>query len=182
MWDQLRRELGAGFEYGPECWFCLPHEDVSRPDGRLFSEHTGGSGRPVVIASDVHPNPIMFARPASRQSAIYHRAHVHDGERESCALDMDGWIVHEMPVTLPVTAPRSVLSNSGLGCSRLCGGCGMMGVMQGTESMDRELLDVLGLCWGLVREGSVYRFLAEHRLRLFGDGLFADLFGGRGRR
>ena len=53
--------------------------------------------------------------------------------------------------------------------------------MQGTESPDRELLDVLGLCGGLVREGSVYRFLAENRRRLFPDGLFADLFGGRGR-
>ncbi len=56
-----------------------------------------------------------------------------------------------------------------------------MSVMQGTEKPDRELLDALGLCGGLVREGSVYRFLAEHRLRLFPDGLFADLFGGRGR-
>ena len=53
--------------------------------------------------------------------------------------------------------------------------------MQGTEKPDRELLDALELCGALVREGSVYRFLAEHRLRLFGDGLFADLFGGRGR-
>ena len=53
--------------------------------------------------------------------------------------------------------------------------------MQGTEKPDRELLDALGLCGALVREGSVYRFLAEHRLRLFGDGLFADLFGRRGR-
>ena len=53
--------------------------------------------------------------------------------------------------------------------------------MQGIEKPDRELLDALGLCGALVREGSVYRFLAEHRLRLFGDGLFADLFGGRGR-
>ena len=53
--------------------------------------------------------------------------------------------------------------------------------MQGTERPDRGLLDALGLCGALVREGSVYRFLAEHRLRLFGDGLFADLFGGRGR-
>ena len=53
--------------------------------------------------------------------------------------------------------------------------------MQGTEKPDRELLDVLGLCGGLVRVGSVYRFLAENRLRLFPDGLFADLFGGRGR-
>ena len=57
-----------------------------------------------------------------------------------------------------------------------------MSVMQGVESPDRELLDVLGLCGGLVREGSVYRFLAENRLRLFPDGLFADLFvSGRGR-
>ena len=53
--------------------------------------------------------------------------------------------------------------------------------MQGTEKPDRELLDALGLCGALVREGSVYRFLAEHRLRLFGGGLFADLFGGGGR-
>ena len=53
--------------------------------------------------------------------------------------------------------------------------------MQGTEKPDRGLLDALGLCGALVREGSVYRFLAEYRLRLFGDGLFADLFGGRGR-
>ena len=53
--------------------------------------------------------------------------------------------------------------------------------MQGTEKPDLELLDALGLCGALVREGSVHRFLAEHRLRLFGDGLFADLFGRRGR-
>ena len=53
--------------------------------------------------------------------------------------------------------------------------------MQGTEKPDRELLDALALCGVLVREGSVHRFLAEHRLRLFGDGLFADLFGRRGR-
>ena len=53
--------------------------------------------------------------------------------------------------------------------------------MQGTEKPDRGLLDALGLCGALVREGSVYRFLAEHRLRLFPDELFADLFGGRGR-
>ena len=54
--------------------------------------------------------------------------------------------------------------------------------MQGIEGPDRELLDVLGLCGGLVREGSVYRFLAENRLRLFPDELFGDLFvSGRGR-
>ena len=53
--------------------------------------------------------------------------------------------------------------------------------MQGTEKPDRELLDALGLCGALVGEGSVYRFLAEHRLRLFPDEMFGDLFGPRGR-
>ena len=78
-------------------------------------------------------------------------------------------------------SPRRLLSNSGRGARVGVGGCGRIGGMQGTEKPDRELLDALGLCGALVREGSVYRFLAEHRLRLFGDGLFADLFGGRGR-
>ena len=53
--------------------------------------------------------------------------------------------------------------------------------MQGIEGPDRELLDALGLCGHLVGEGSVYRFLAEHRRRLFPDEMFADLFGPRGR-
>ena len=53
--------------------------------------------------------------------------------------------------------------------------------MQGVERADRELLDTFAVCGGLVAEGSVYRFLAEHRLELFPDGLFADLFTGRGR-
>ena len=51
-----------------------------------------------------------------------------------------------------------------------------MSVMQGTEGPDRELLDALGLCGHLVGEGSVYRFLAENRRRLFPDELFGDLF------
>ena len=78
-------------------------------------------------------------------------------------------------------AGQRLLSNSGRGARDRVGGCGRIGGMQGTEKPDRELLDALGLCGALVREGSVHRFLAEHRLRLFPDGLFADLFGGRGR-
>ncbi|MXW94951.1 MAG: IS1182 family transposase [Acidimicrobiaceae bacterium] len=53
--------------------------------------------------------------------------------------------------------------------------------MQGTEGPDRELLDALGLCGALVREGSVCRFLAGNRLRLFPDEMFGDLFGPLGR-
>ena len=54
--------------------------------------------------------------------------------------------------------------------------------MQGSERLDRELLDTLAVCGDLVPVGSVWRFLAERRLEVFPDELFADLFGGRGRR
>ena len=52
--------------------------------------------------------------------------------------------------------------------------------MQGFERFDREFLDTTDL-WHLVPVGSVYRFLAENRRRLFPDEMFADLFGPRGR-
>ena len=54
--------------------------------------------------------------------------------------------------------------------------------MQGSERFDREFLDAMEVCGELVPVGSVYRFLAEHRRRLFPDEMFGDLFGsGRGR-
>lgn len=48
--------------------------------------------------------------------------------------------------------------------------------MQGSSVPDRELLDAAALCGHLLGEGSVHAFLAEHRLRLFPDPMFADLF------
>jgi IS5 family transposase len=54
--------------------------------------------------------------------------------------------------------------------------------MQGRSDPNRELLDAAALCRQLVAEGSVEAFLADHRLELFPDELFADLFpSGRGR-
>ncbi|HEY1617813.1 MAG TPA: IS1182 family transposase [Streptosporangiaceae bacterium] len=54
--------------------------------------------------------------------------------------------------------------------------------MQGIERADRQLLDAGALVGHLVPAGSMFAFLAEHRLDLFGDGDFADLFpSGRGR-
>ena len=53
--------------------------------------------------------------------------------------------------------------------------------MLGSERLDRQLLDTMAVCGDLVPEGSVYRFLAEHRGRVFPDGMFEDLYGGRGR-
>ncbi|MFP5322087.1 MAG: IS1182 family transposase [Acidimicrobiia bacterium] len=51
--------------------------------------------------------------------------------------------------------------------------------MQGVSDQDRELLDAGALVGHLVPEGSVYRFLAEHRRRLFPDAMFEDLFPSR---
>lgn len=48
--------------------------------------------------------------------------------------------------------------------------------MQGESRVDRELLDAAALVGHLVPAGSVFAFLAEHRRRVFPDGLFADLF------
>ena len=55
--------------------------------------------------------------------------------------------------------------------------------MQGkSDPVNRELMDAAALVGHLVRPGTVYALLAEHRHRLFPDVMFADLFGsGRGR-
>ncbi|MEJ2871985.1 IS1182 family transposase [Actinomycetospora sp. OC33-EN08] len=54
--------------------------------------------------------------------------------------------------------------------------------MQGRSDDQRELLDVESVAGHLLKPGSVFTFLAEHRGRLFAPELFADLFpSGRGR-
>ena len=55
-------------------------------------------------------------------------------------------------------------------------------VVQGESDRQRDVWDVESLAGHLLPAGSVFRFLAEHRDRLFPDALFADLFAsGRGR-
>jgi hypothetical protein len=54
--------------------------------------------------------------------------------------------------------------------------------VQGRSGAQRELLDVESVAGHLLKPGSVFAFLAEHRRVLFPDALFADLFPtGRGR-
>jgi hypothetical protein len=54
--------------------------------------------------------------------------------------------------------------------------------MQGRSEDQRDLLDAESVAGHLLKPGSVFAFLAEHRRRLFPDELFADLFpSGRGR-
>ena len=56
------------------------------------------------------------------------------------------------------------------------------GFVQGVERADREFLDAEALVGHLVPEGSMFAFLAVHRLELFCDKEFEDLFpSGRGR-
>lgn len=51
--------------------------------------------------------------------------------------------------------------------------------MQGRDDPQRDLWCVESVAGHLLPEGSVFSFLAEHRGRLFGDELFADLFPSR---
>ncbi len=51
--------------------------------------------------------------------------------------------------------------------------------MQGRSDDQRELLDVESVAGHLIRPGSVFGFLAEHRARLFPPQLFDDLFPSR---
>ncbi|HEY6749211.1 MAG TPA: IS1182 family transposase [Mycobacteriales bacterium] len=54
--------------------------------------------------------------------------------------------------------------------------------MQGRSEIQRDLLDVESVAGHLLKPGSVFAFLAEHRRELFADDRFADLFpSGRGR-
>ncbi len=54
--------------------------------------------------------------------------------------------------------------------------------MQGKSNPERQMLDAAAFCRGLVEEGTIYAFLADHRSNLFKDEDFADLFpSGRGR-
>ena len=50
--------------------------------------------------------------------------------------------------------------------------------MQGRAKDQRDLLDVESVAGHLLKPGSVFAFLAEHRRELFPDGMFADLFPG----
>jgi hypothetical protein len=51
-----------------------------------------------------------------------------------------------------------------------------MAVMQGRSEDQRELLDAESVVGHLIKPGSVFAFLAEHRKTLFPDAMFADLF------
>ncbi|WP_447924826.1 IS1182 family transposase [Georgenia muralis] len=54
--------------------------------------------------------------------------------------------------------------------------------MQGRSRDQRDLFDAESMAGGLLEPGSVYAFLAEHRMALFPEELFADLFrSSRGR-
>jgi hypothetical protein len=48
--------------------------------------------------------------------------------------------------------------------------------MQGRSEDQRELLDAESVVGHLIKPGSVFAFLAEHRKQLFPDAMFADLF------
>ena len=112
MWDELRRQLGEDFSYGPGHWFCVPHEEVYQPDDRLFSRKRGGSGRRVVLGTPHGPNATLFARSASIPSPYPHPAHIHPDGAGRCQLDRDGWI----NLRIPLSVAAAVLCDETYSC------------------------------------------------------------------
>ena len=106
LWDELRRQLGPEFLYGPGAWFCVAHEHVYRQDGRPFSERQGGSGRRVVLGTEYGPNATLFARSASVRRGFPHPKHAHSEGRGRCQIDQDGWINLRLPVSVASSALR----------------------------------------------------------------------------
>jgi IS5 family transposase len=48
--------------------------------------------------------------------------------------------------------------------------------MQGKPNSDRQMLDAAAFCRGLIEDGTIYAFLADHREELFKEEEFEDLF------
>lgn len=102
MWEELRRQLGPEFSYGPGHWFCVSHEDVYRArDRRRFPEKEGGSDRRIVLAARHGPNATLIARSASvKGPPLFHPAHLQEGDPGRYRLDQDGWINFRVPVSV----------------------------------------------------------------------------------
>ena len=101
-WSQIRQQLGGEFSYGCGHWFCVPHSEVRRRDGSLFSEKKGGDGRRVVIADRHGPNATLYPRSRLRRRGFEHPAHSHVAGPGRCKLDESGRVVFPVPVNVPL--------------------------------------------------------------------------------
>ena len=89
---------------------------------------------------------------------------------------------HYLTGALALALNKRGALNDGVFCRQCVRLPGMIVLMQGRERVDRQLLDAGALVGHLVPAGSMFAFLAAHRLDLFTDEDFADLFpSGRGR-
>lgn len=107
-WGCIRQQLGPEYAYACGHWFCVPHRDVHRRDGRLFSKKPEGrtdrAGRRVVLATAYGPNASLFARSASVVSRYEHPPHSHPEEQSRCKLDAVGWLDFRVIVSVPATS------------------------------------------------------------------------------
>lgn len=112
-WGALRSQLGPEFGYRVGHWFCVDHAVVVRRTGRPFSYKAGGDGRRVVLATRPGPNATLFARSASYELGVEHSAHLHDdAQRNTCRLNLPGWI----DLRVPVGVPTEALNDDTLSC------------------------------------------------------------------
>ncbi|MDE0102022.1 MAG: hypothetical protein OXN89_06555 [Bryobacterales bacterium] len=94
--DTLRALLG--FEYPPGSWFrAIPSRGAGAKRGTPFG---GGKVRPVILATDLRPDAVLYPRSTKRSgNSFEHAAHSHDPPGP-CAIKRPGWVVLAVPVTV----------------------------------------------------------------------------------
>ena len=99
-WDALRDCLGI--EYGPGSWFCVDERLVRLQSGRQFANKDGE--RPVLQATRLGPNAVLYPRSTTIHGPFEHGKHVHPYSEAPCRIDRDGWVQLNVPVTVSTAA------------------------------------------------------------------------------
>lgn len=85
-------------------WHRMPENILVMADGTRFSHKS--NTRPVVLAETLDPYGFNTVYPRSTrprqpaQSRHPHKAHKHINQATSCAVDRDGWVILDAPISL----------------------------------------------------------------------------------
>lgn len=85
-------------------WHRMPEDRLIMADGTQFSQKT--ATRPVVLAETLDPQDFNTVYPRSTrprqrsQSRHPHKAHRHADPATSCAVNRDGWVILDAPISL----------------------------------------------------------------------------------
>ena len=78
-------------------WFGVPiHEARSARGAKPFG---GGKDRPVMLATPLGPDAVLYPRSSTRPGGFPHDAHRHDPP-DPCRIDKPGWV--KLNIRVPV--------------------------------------------------------------------------------